>query len=178
VAINRIAPAVTMSRVNELVNSDAKTDLYVTIFYAVWEPETGRLTYVNAGHNPPVLAGPNGDPIVLAGRGMPVGVFESVEYQEHEVVIQPGEVLVLYTDGLPDAIDTADIEFGIERMQQVIAHHHAQTATEILDAVASAVLAHVGVAEPFDDMTMVVLKRKDLISNSNSPHLKSEISSR
>ena len=160
VAINHIAPAVTMSRVNELVNADAKTDLYVTIFYAVWEPGSGRLTYVNAGHNPPILAGPNAEPGVLVGRGAPIGVFDVFDYHEHEIFIQPGEVLVFYTDGLPDAIDTGEKEFGIERMQQVVAAHHTRTATEILDAVAGAVLAHVGVAEPFDDMTMVVLKRK------------------
>jgi phosphoserine phosphatase RsbU/P len=159
VAINRIAPAITMSRVNELVNADAKTDLFVTIFYAVWEPVAGRFTYVNAGHNPPVLAEPNKTPMVLEGRGVPVGVFDEANYQEHVVYVPPGGTLLFYTDGLTEAVNMVNEEFGVERVEQVVETQLAGTATEIIDAVASAVLAHVGVAETFDDMTMVVMKR-------------------
>jgi serine phosphatase RsbU (regulator of sigma subunit) len=162
VAINRIAPAITMSRVNELVNADAKTDLFVTIFYAVWEPAAGRFTYVNAGHNPPVIAEPNCAPIVLKGRGVPIGVFDEANYQEHEVVVPPGGSLLFYTDGLTEAVNMVNEEFGVERVEQVIETWRAGTATEIMDAVSSAVLAHVGVAETFDDMTMVAVKRKPL----------------
>ncbi len=159
VAINRIAPAITMSRVNELVNADAKTDLFVTIFYAVWEPVAGRFTYVNAGHNPPALAAPDGTPSLLVGRGVPVGVFEEANYQEHEMILPPGGTLLFYTDGLPDAINVNNEEFGIERVQQEMQAWQTGSASDILDAVATSVLAHVGVAETFDDMTMVVIKR-------------------
>ena len=78
----------------------------------------------------------------------------------YEIQIGPGEAILLYTDGLPDAVNTASEEFSIERVKEVMREHHPRTATQILDAVSSAVMAHVGVAEAFDDMTMVVIKRR------------------
>lgn len=159
VAINRIAPAATLSRVNELVNADAKTDLFVTIFYAVWEPGKGTFTYVNAGHNPPVLVVRQGEPALLEGRGVPVGVFEEAAYVENQISVEPGETLLLYTDGLPDAVNTHNEEFGMPRVLDILQERANATAAEILESVSGGVLAHVGVAETFDDLTMVVIKR-------------------
>lgn len=163
VAISRVAPSSSLSRVNELIFADAKTDLFVTVFYAVWEPATGRLQYVNAGHNPPVWVGPERTPITLSGRGVPIGVFDEAVYQEHEVHVKPGEALLLYTDGVPDAVNVEREEFGIARVKDVMAAHYTGTATQILNAVSAAVAAHVGEAEAFDDMAMVVLKRKNRV---------------
>jgi sigma-B regulation protein RsbU (phosphoserine phosphatase) len=120
VAISRIWPATTLARVNELIFSDAKTDMFVTVLYAVWEPDTGILRYVIAGHNPPVWVGPNRAPQLLPGRGVALGVFDEVSYQEHELQLSDGEALLLYTDGLPDAVNTADEEFGTRRVMEVM----------------------------------------------------------
>jgi sigma-B regulation protein RsbU (phosphoserine phosphatase) len=160
VAISRVSPAATLTRVNELIFADAKTDLFVTIFYAIWEPATGRFVYVNAGHNPPVWVGKEHAANVLPGRGVPIGMFEQVEYPEHEIQIGCGDAVLLYTDGVPDAINTAKHEFGIERVKDVIGANYQKGATEIMDEVVGAVHTHVGMAEAFDDMTMVVLKRQ------------------
>jgi sigma-B regulation protein RsbU (phosphoserine phosphatase) len=169
VAISRIAPSTTLSRLNELISADTKTDLFVTVFYAVWEPATGHLQYVNAGHTPPVWTGPDREPTVLTGRGVPIGVFQEAHYQEHEIHLRPGEALLLYTDGVPDAVNGEGDEFGVARLKEVMHNHYSDTAAQIMDAVSSAVAAHVGLTEAFDDMAMVVLKRKPQISNSKIP---------
>ncbi len=160
VAISRVSPAATLARVNDLIFADSKTDLFVTIFYAVWEPASGRFVYVSAGHNPPVWTGHNRAADVLPGRGVPIGVFEQVEYAEHEIQIGCGDALLLYTDGVPDAINTTNHEFGIDRVKEVLGDSYTKGASEIMDEVVNAVHAHVGMAEAFDDMTMVVLKRQ------------------
>ncbi|MBI3241232.1 MAG: GAF domain-containing protein [Chloroflexi bacterium] len=161
VAINRVSPAATLARLNQLIMSDARSDQFVTVFYGVWEPATGRFTYANGGHNPPIWAdgGPSATP--LTGRGAAVGVFPDIQYQEHEVRLQRGDTLFLYTDGLPDAINAAQEEFGLSRVIDVVnqtCHESAQTMLQVMDLT---VQAHVGAMEAFDDLTMVVIRRAE-----------------
>ncbi|MGH2522720.1 MAG: PP2C family protein-serine/threonine phosphatase, partial [Anaerolineales bacterium] len=159
VAISRVSPASTLARVNELILSDARSDQFVTVFYAVWEPATGSLRYANGGHNPPVWANAAGEVRKLAGRGTALGVLDSVQYEEHEIHLQPGDSLLLFTDGLTDAVNANVEEFGLRRVFEVMSMAYPYSATEILDMMASAVQSHVGAMEAFDDLTMVVLKR-------------------
>jgi serine phosphatase RsbU (regulator of sigma subunit) len=162
VAISRVWPATTLARVNELIFADAQTDLFVTVLYAVWEPDQGLLRYVLAGHNPPVWVGPDRAPQLLPGRGVALGVFDEVTYQEHEVRLAPGDVLVLYTDGLPDAVNAGGEEFGMKRVMEIVHRSYTQSASAIVDALTSAVSVHAGIVEPFDDVTMTVIKRQPL----------------
>jgi sigma-B regulation protein RsbU (phosphoserine phosphatase) len=159
VAIGRVAPADTLRRVNELILSDARSEQFVTVFYGVLEPSTGRFCYAIAGHNPPVWARAGGTAAILPGRGIALGVIDQVEYQEHEARLDPGDSLVLYTDGLTEAINTQLEEFGLPRVLEVVRANYRQTAPRLLQALSEAVEAHVNGAEVFDDMTLVVLKR-------------------
>ncbi len=159
VAINRVSPAATLTRVNQLILADARSDQFVTIFYGVWEPATGRFIYATGGHNPPVWANGGASAAPLPGRGAAIGVFPDVEYQEQEVRFQCGDSLFLYTDGLPDAINSANEEFGMNRVIDVVnqtCHESAQTMLQVMDLT---VQAHVGAREAFDDLTMVVIRR-------------------
>ncbi|MCC7358181.1 MAG: GAF domain-containing protein [Anaerolineales bacterium] len=159
VAINRIWPAETLGRVNELILSDSRSEQFVTVFYGVWEPGTGRLTYAVGGHNPPVWARADGLVQALPGRGIALGVLDGARYTAQQVVLAPGEALLLYTDGLTDAVNHLNEEFGVERVFAVMRAAPAASAEVILGTLAAAVQGHVGAREPFDDMTMVVLKR-------------------
>jgi sigma-B regulation protein RsbU (phosphoserine phosphatase) len=161
VAINRESPGDTLRRVNELILSDARSEQFVTVFYAVWEPATGHLLYSIGGHNPPLWTSRDGNVRPLPGRGMALGVLEYVEYQEHEIYFQPGDSLLMFTDGLTDAINAQYEEFGLARVCAALRRAHALSATEMAGTVVAEVDDHVHGIEAFDDMTMVVLKRTD-----------------
>jgi sigma-B regulation protein RsbU (phosphoserine phosphatase) len=159
VAIGRAEPADTLRRVNELILSDARSEQFVTVAYGVLEPATGRYCYAIAGHNPPVWVRADGTAGPVPGRGIALGVLEQVAYREQEIVIAPGDALLLYTDGLTEAIDARQSEFGLPGVLAVARAHHAGSAQELLQALTAAVDAHVGEAEVLDDMTIVVIKR-------------------
>ena len=133
----------------------------MTVFYGVWEPETGGFRYAVGGHNPPLWARVDGTLQPLPGRGIALGVLDGVRYTEQQVVLARGEALLLYTDGLTDAVNNHNEEFGLERTFAVLRATQAATAEVILSTLAGAVQAHVGAREPFDDMTMVVLKHSN-----------------
>jgi GAF domain-containing protein len=159
VGIGRISPAATLGRVNELILADARADMFVTVFYGVWEPASGRFTYSVGGHNAPVWVSADGRGRTLDGRGMALGVLDGVEYVEHEIHLQPGDLLFFYTDGLTDAVDVEAEEFGMQRLCEVLRATHTLPAQAVIERMEAAVRAHTGAVEAFDDMTMVALKR-------------------
>jgi sigma-B regulation protein RsbU (phosphoserine phosphatase) len=156
-----VSPAATLARVNELILSDARSEQFVTVFYGVWEPATGRFVYANAGHNPPLLVNADGEVSKLLARGTALGVLEEVEYQEHELHLRPGEALFLYTDGVTDAVNNLMEEFTLTRAIDVLREAHAESATGILRALSLAIETHVGATEAFDDITMLVVKHTE-----------------
>jgi serine phosphatase RsbU (regulator of sigma subunit) len=162
VAVSRASPGATLARVNELLLSDARTDLFVTVFYAIWEPRSGRLRYAIGGHNPPIWVGRKGSVQTLVGQGIALGVVDFAAYEDHELRLNPGDTLLLFTDGVTDALNREGEEFGMNRLMET-AHRSAtspaQTAEDVIQTITSAVQAHVGPVDAFDDMTMVVLRR-------------------
>jgi serine phosphatase RsbU (regulator of sigma subunit) len=158
-AIHRTSPGATLTRLNEMILSDVRTSQFVTIFYAIWEPGTGRLVYANGGHNPPLLVRADGTVEWLRLKGAALAVFDAFYYHQQETMLAPGDVVLLYTDGLPDAINAEEQAFGTERMVEALRAVRSASATEIVAALQSAVLTFTGEVEPFDDMTMVVMKR-------------------
>lgn len=158
VAINRLSPAETLTRANELLMADVHTTQFVTVFYGVWEPAAGRLAYATAGHNPPLWYTAAGEIKTLPGRGSALGVFEDARYKEFEVQLNPGDGLVLYTDGLTDAINAAQEEFSLQRAINLLAKAYVCPAQTVLDMLASAVESHEGDVPAFDDLTLVVLR--------------------
>jgi sigma-B regulation protein RsbU (phosphoserine phosphatase) len=161
VAIGRVEPADTLRRVNELILSDARSEQFVTVVYGVLEPAAGLFRYAIAGHNPPVWIHSDGTAGIMPGHGIALGVLDHVEYQEHEVRLERGDTLLLYTDGLTEAFNEQKEEFGLERVLAVARTHHAQPTPGLLQALTDAVEAHVSGAEVFDDLTIVVVKRSD-----------------
>ncbi len=154
-------PAMAMSAVNERILSDTRGGMFVTSFYGVLEPEIGRLRYVNAGHNPPyLLSTQKGKPTDrLTRTGVALGIFEEETWQQKVIRFSPGDVLVLYTDGITEAENRRGQFFGERRLQQVVRAKHGRTAREIQEALLAEVDRFTGRAAKHDDIALIVLSR-------------------
>jgi sigma-B regulation protein RsbU (phosphoserine phosphatase) len=156
------APADALRRTNELILSDARSDLFVTVFYGLLDPKRAIFTYSNAGHNPPIwMRARSGHAYYLNLPGIGLGVVPDVNPREETVALGPGDVLALYTDGVTEALNEHEEEFGLQRLEQIIRQHLHRTASEIVEAIQQAVETFVGDEAPFDDLTLVILKREE-----------------
>jgi sigma-B regulation protein RsbU (phosphoserine phosphatase) len=152
-------PAEEVSHANRLVCADAANGMFITMFYAQLDPMTGEAVYVNAGHNPPLLYRAGRDELAgLARTGMALGIDPSVRYDQQSVRLDTGDFVLLYTDGVTDALDAQGDEFGQERLRQVILDHRRASAAELVTALNQAVSSFSGATAPFDDITVVVVK--------------------
>ncbi|HSF24882.1 MAG TPA: GAF domain-containing SpoIIE family protein phosphatase [Blastocatellia bacterium] len=159
--INELAMRIVMARVNRLVYETTDGDRFITSFYGLIDPEHKRLLYINAGHNPPMLLRADGTSQLLQEGGLPLGVFANSRYSESVVEFRSGDILVLYTDGVIEASNQRDEEFGLERLERIVRGASDRRAHEIVEAITSAVdeySAEVGGAE--DDLTVSIVKVK------------------
>ncbi len=158
-ALDGSSPSVALARANRWITRDSESAMFVTLFYGVVQPNTGVLRFSCAGHNPPLLfRAADGTVSELTTPGMALGVLEEAPLSEAEAEIAAGDVLVCYTDGLTEAINGEEEAFGVPRLREVIAEHHADTAAELVGAI-NAALRQFSQRPPFDDLTLVVLKR-------------------
>ncbi|GAB4580445.1 MAG: hypothetical protein Fur0022_31860 [Anaerolineales bacterium] len=154
-------PDIVFFAANGRILKDSRARLFVTAFFGILDQETGELTYSNAGHNPPYLLRKNGgEAQPLSVTGMPIGIDEDTLWGKATVQIEPGDVLVLYTDGIPDAQNSDGEFFGEERLLEVArTHADCSSAHELQTIIIEAVQAFIGDAPQFDDITLVVLGR-------------------
>ena len=157
--INELAMRVVMGRVNRLILDTTDGERFITCFYGLIDAENKRLLYISAGHNPPLLLRKDGTSKLLTQGGMPLGIFETSRYSESVLEFQPNDILVLYTDGVVEARDQRDEEFGLRRLEEVVRAMSDRRAHEIVKAVMDAVNLHsVEVGGPEDDLTVSVIK--------------------
>jgi len=153
------SPADGIANANRLVCADSTGGMFVTLFYGLLDPATGQLTYVNAGHNPPLLyqleKGQLGE---LTRTGTALGIAADAAYQQHTVTLVPGDSLMLYTDGVTDATDAGLQEFGLDRLQRVTLDHRHASAAEMVSALGRALDDFTGSAQQFDDIAALVVK--------------------
>jgi sigma-B regulation protein RsbU (phosphoserine phosphatase) len=159
VAISRTDPGLTLARVNELIFADSKADIFVSVFYAVWEPATGKIAYANGGHNPPLLLERERPARRLTEHGMVLGVSQDISYQTHSLTIPPGAVLVLYTDGVTEAMDFSGQFFGLHRLENLVLGAADWSAQAVADSIAERVSEFGADPDLSDDLTAVVLRR-------------------
>jgi sigma-B regulation protein RsbU (phosphoserine phosphatase) len=160
-AISRTSPADTLSRVNELLFNDARTDLFVTVFYAIWNPSTGRVVYASAGHNPPLLVhARTHEPVELRSRGIALGVIRDVQLEEHQVTLKPGDTLVAYTDGVTEAMQADLTQWGLNRFKAALGDADARSAPDMLAYLLGTIREFVGGAPQSDDLTVWLLQRE------------------
>jgi sigma-B regulation protein RsbU (phosphoserine phosphatase) len=152
-----------ITRANQLICADATGGMFVTLFCAHLFPGSGDVTYVNAGHNPPLLyrrkVTSKGPLRSLTRTGMALGVLADVPLQQCTVRLEPGEFLLLYTDGVVDALNSQGQPFGMACLQQVILTHSDASATDIVNALENAIHDFAGSAAQFDDIAIVIAKR-------------------
>jgi sigma-B regulation protein RsbU (phosphoserine phosphatase) len=158
VAFNRWGPAEALERSNRIIYGDTTSDLFVTVFYAIWDPVSQTLTYSSGGHNPPVLIGHNGSITYLKTKGVALGVLEQVSIEQKQVRIREGDLIIFYTDGITEAMNEDYDEYGLERLCMLATDMRHKDATEIVQAITSAVEEHADGTPQFDDITLVVMK--------------------
>ncbi len=147
-----------IERSNETFIKDAGSTSFVTLFYALLDEKRRMLTYVNAGHNPPLLRHADGTVEELMPTGPVIGIMDEPDYGEQSVMLKQGDVLVMYTDGVTEAVDENKDMFSEERLLAVIQKNHALPAHEMVVAIRRAVESFCGSEPQFDDITIMVLK--------------------
>ncbi len=153
-------PYATLLGVNRYLLKMNASGMFVTLLYGVLDYGTGRLKYTRAGHLPPIIFGAEGEVVeVSMDVGQPLGLFEDVELDMQEVLIPPGGLALLFSDGLSEAADAEGCEFGFERVRRTLAEHRGESARAICKQLWEAVNAHTGDLPPQDDFVTVVVKR-------------------
>jgi serine phosphatase RsbU (regulator of sigma subunit) len=149
-------PSEVLAQVNELLYAETPPEMFVTCFYAVLEPASGRLRYANAGHEPPFRLR-EGSAAELWATGMPLGMMPDKRYEEHETSLAAGERLLFYSDGLVEAHDPARVMFGFPRLQALLAEHTETPA--LIDVLLSELYRFTGEGqEQEDDVTLLILQ--------------------
>jgi sigma-B regulation protein RsbU (phosphoserine phosphatase) len=155
-----LSPAGAACAANDLICRDSFEGLFATLVYARLDPQSGRLVYVNGGHNPPLFYRARTDEIVpLTRTGLPLGVMEGSPYAEEELQLEPGDFLLFYTDGITEAVDRNQAEFGLERLLQAARSLRALSPAELVAGLEQALTAFADPAQSFDDITMLVVRR-------------------
>jgi serine phosphatase RsbU (regulator of sigma subunit) len=159
-ALEGRSPSAALMRANDLILSDSRSDLFLTVFYAMLDTRTGRLAFTNAGHNRPLwLQASTNEVQELVVPGIILGMLEGIELEERQIDMARGDVLVFYTDGVTEAMNAYRQLFGQERLQAAVTANAQASAQQILEAVVDAVKAFTGDISPSDDLTLFVVRR-------------------
>jgi serine phosphatase RsbU (regulator of sigma subunit)/ketosteroid isomerase-like protein len=157
-ALDSTSPGKVLERVNETLLARIPPNMFVTCFYAILEPESGSLTYANAGHDVPYLHR-NGDAEELRARGMPLGLMPGRDYEEKKTILEAGERALFYSDGLVEAHDPKGEMFGFPRLRALIAEHAQERSLGNL--LLEELYTFVGEGwEQEDDITLLTLQRE------------------
>jgi len=148
-----------MQRSNKLLYHSTGSDRFVTCFYGVINTTTHELCYCNAGHDTPFLFSDTDQPERLSSDSLVLGMMEEFPYVEKNIPLQEGNVLVLFSDGVTEAKNIADEQFGDERLEEVIRQNRDATAHELIERITESVRIHMKNTEPMDDITLMVIKR-------------------
>ncbi len=148
-----------LTRINRVVCDRNRKGSFVTLFYALLDPTSHTLNYANAGHNRPLVCRADGGIEHLKRAGPMLGFLASIAFPDGETHLGPGDVLLLYSDGLNEAWNAGHTQFGEERIAETLRETRSLPARTIADRLIAAVAAHVGDAPPADDMTLLVVQR-------------------
>jgi serine phosphatase RsbU (regulator of sigma subunit)/pSer/pThr/pTyr-binding forkhead associated (FHA) protein len=138
------------------------TNKFVTFFVAEYAPEISALRFSNAGHNPPLLARRSGELERLAVGGLPLGLFAGTGYEVGTCQLDPGDLLIIYSDGVTESINDEEEEFGEERLEEIVSGSLGEPPRAVLDRIDEAVGRFAGSQARPDDLTLVVARREDL----------------
>ena len=158
--IRGVSASECMTYSNGLLAQESANSMFVTVFYGIYNIKTGEVRYTNAGHNPPYLMKTDGNIIQLPlSKNLVVGVMDDFEFTEETLTLEPGDTLLLYTDGVTEAFNSHEEDFGEKRLEEALSKLTQKSCQEIVDGVKSDVSAFVGETEQSDDITLLALKR-------------------
>ena len=149
----------TISAVNRYLVESIPPNRFVTLFYAELDPEKGSLSFLNAGHNPPLIVHAGGTMEQLAAGGLPLGIMPNADFREGRTRLHPGDVLVIYSDGVTEAVNPKGEEFGPTRLYEVVARNIDSSAAGIRDRIEAALTKFCQGTPAADDITLVIVKR-------------------
>ncbi|HEX7999134.1 MAG TPA: SpoIIE family protein phosphatase [Pyrinomonadaceae bacterium] len=150
----------TISAVNNYLAENIPSNRFVTLFYAELDPQTGALSFINAGHNPPLIVHSAGTVENLSSGGLPLGIMPNSPYREGRTQLQPGDVMVIYSDGVSEAVNPQGEEFGTARLHSVVGLNIERSASGIRDRIESALTKFAQGMPAADDITLVIVKRQ------------------
>ena len=150
-----------MMESNRLLAAYSVDCMFVTVFYAIYNTKTGVVTYSNAGHNSPHLLRSDGTVEELPRQSdVMLGVFDMIEYKEASLQLEPGDTLVMFTDGVTEAMNPENKEFGTGQLMTILSGLAGKSSQQIIEVVKDAIKDFSDGAEQSDDITMLVVKRK------------------
>ncbi len=154
-------PGETLSEVNRLLQNNNEALMFVTVFFAIFDPASGELVYANSGHNPPLIVHADGSLTLLPKtQGIALGVAPDCTYEKNTTSLAPGDAIILYTDGVTEAENGEGEQFGVVRLCEVFAAATPRDARKTNETVFQAVKNFAGDAPQFDDITCLTLYRR------------------
>ena len=164
--VNNGTPIAKMLKhVNQQMADSTSAEKYVTLFYGELNTSTGQFLYANAGHNYPILARSDGSMELLKVGGVVIGALPNMEYESATVVLNADDMLVMFTDGLSEAMNESEVEYGEERLRALVTNHRTSEAGCLIDMLLEDVRLHDPTYPPRDDTTLVALKMKGILSH-------------
>jgi sigma-B regulation protein RsbU (phosphoserine phosphatase) len=156
-ASQELGPAEMLRALNKALLKRPIRGRFVSLIYATWDERNRLFRIANAGLPYPIVVR-NGKASSIQAGGMPLGLFGDAEYEEVTIACDPGDLIVFYTDGVTEAVDLADEDFGQERLEKVLCEHSGETADRVVGAVFTAVAAHAKGLPASDDQTVIAVR--------------------
>ena len=148
-----------IAKSNTLLHQSTSNEKFVTLFYGILNHEIHQLQYCNAGHDPPFLLSDGKDPVRLRTGGIVLSIMDHYPYSEETVQMQPGDFLLIYSDGVPEAMNASKQQFGEERLRDLLVQNRDRPVAELIDTIIAAVKVHAGSYPQSDDITLIAVKR-------------------
>jgi sigma-B regulation protein RsbU (phosphoserine phosphatase) len=155
-----------LERANAQLYRTTSAEKFATLFFGCLDTAAHVLHYCNAGHNYPLLLRRQAEPLRLSAGGVALGCFSAFPFEESAVELQPGDRLIVFSDGISEAVNDRDEEFSEKRVSDLVTAHHDESAAELIEKILQAVGRHAGNQPQMDDMTLVVVRRPLPITGS------------
>jgi sigma-B regulation protein RsbU (phosphoserine phosphatase) len=150
-----------LNRTNRLLFNSTEPTKFATLFFGLLDTDLSQLTYVNAGHDHPYLIRKGHDDVELEATGLLLAVVEDADYEVKQIDLLPGDMLLFFTDGITEAMNTQKQEYGLERLRSLAESLSSETAENIAAEILKDVNSHVSGAEQSDDITLIIVKCTD-----------------
>jgi sigma-B regulation protein RsbU (phosphoserine phosphatase) len=161
IGLQGLTPGECLTKSNELLCKESVDCMFVTVFFAIYNIKTGEMEYSNGGHNSPVIIKADGSVEMLpVSTSCMLGAVDGITYPNEKLTLNAGDTIVMYTDGVNEAMNSDFQEYGDERMMKTLSQQLGKTCQEVIDGQLASLKDFVGNAEQSDDITILTLKRK------------------